>query len=74
MMAAQGSTRSFLPWLLYFLLCLLFQVMKTERRTETLSCCFPDPDDLFKPPPPLLPQPPPHPRLLEPEVNFDETL
>lgn len=54
MMAAQGSTRSFLPWLLYFLLCLLFQVMKTERLTETLSCCFPDPDDLLKAPPPPL--------------------
>lgn len=30
--------------------CLLFQVMKTERLTETFSCCFPDPGDMPAPP------------------------
>lgn len=53
-----GSTHSFLPRHFFFLSCLLFQVMKTERLTETFSCCFHDLDDMPKPPNNALSSPP----------------
>lgn len=35
---------------IFFLHCLLFQVMKTEWLTETFSCCFHDLDNVPEPP------------------------
>lgn len=62
-MAPRGSTHSFLPRLLFFLRCLLFQVMKTERLTEMFHVVFVTRTTCQS----LLQ------RLFEPEVKFDNT-